>query len=490
MALVDGRFCIDKWEASLTSEQGEEHSPYEPLKGNKAKAMSRPGVVPQAYISQYEAGQACERAGKYLCTTQEWVDACMGSRPPKRTYPWGKDKRAGACNDHYAKGHPVVVLHPGSKRRDATTLNDPRINQLPDSVAKTGTYEQCVTPDGVFDMVGNLLEWTRGQTRPLLMGGHYVDSVENGTGCMYVTPDHGEHYHDFTTGFRCCAKPRPVVAAAAAGTASSSAAAAGSSAAPASPGAPEVRTDQLVLSPAEARRSPRSFNNPFGYLPRPKAPAYDPPSAPCPVDMALVEGTRCGDNQQPCKRWVDPPGMPERACGEFEQPTRCLGQRSKLRFCIDKYEFTTPGESLPLTYVSWPEAQHLCAAMGKRICYEREWEFACEGEEGLPYPYGYVRDGKRCNHDRDNLFVDGDKLVDQRVPTESLPQCKSPFGVFNLVGNVDEWVHRTENRPPHRSILRGGWWLIGRNRCRAATDSHSEVYAGSQTGFRCCKGAR
>jgi len=43
---------------------------------------------------------------------------------------------------------------------------------------------------------------------------------------------------------------------------------------------------------------------------------------------------------------------------------------------------------------------------------------------------------------------------------------------------------------PRRAILRGGWWLIGRNRCRAATDNHSELYAGVQTGFRCCRAPR
>jgi sulfatase modifying factor 1 len=496
MALIDGRFCIDRWEASLVDESGAEHSPYHPLNGAKVRAVSRAGVVPQAYVSQYEARQACERAGKHLCATQEWVDACMGARPPKRTYPYGKDKRGGACNDHYAGGHPVLVLHPGSRRRDATTLNDPRINQLPGSVAKTGAFEACVTPDGVFDMVGNLLEWTNGQTRPLLMGGHYVDSVENGNGCMYVTPDHGEHYHDYTTGFRCCARPReggpvqtapvsPETGDAAPPTRPDPVPVASASAGPDQPKAPP-----FALDPTEARKAPRSFTNPFGYLPHPKPPPYDPPDAPCPVDMVLVAGRRCAENQQVCKGWVDAPGMPQRACGEFELPTRCLGKRAAMRFCIDKLEFTAPGETLPLTYVSWPEAQLLCGAMGKRLCYEREWEFACEGEDGLPYPYGYKREGSRCNHDRDNLFVDGDRLVDQRVAADSLPECKSPFGVLNMVGNVDEWVHRTENQAPRRSILRGGWWLTGRNRCRAATDSHTEAYAGAQTGFRCCKAAR
>jgi formylglycine-generating enzyme required for sulfatase activity len=161
-----------------------------------------------------------------------------------------------------------------------------------------------------------------------------------------------------------------------------------------------------------------------------------------------------------------------------------------MRYCIDRYEFTAPGEKLPIVNVAFPEAEHLCRKMDKRICFEQEWEFACEGPEAWPYPYGFVRDGKRCNHDKDNLFVRGNELYDQRVAADSLPDCKSPFGVFNLVGNVDEWTHRPGTKPPNRSILRGGWWLMGRSRCRAATSSHNETYAGAQTGFRCCKPAR
>ncbi len=115
-----------------------------------------------------------------------------------------------------------------------------------------------------------------------------------------------------------------------------------------------------------------------------------------------------------------------------------------------------------------------------------------EGPDALPYPYGFVRDGQRCNHDfpEEQLVTGPDQFIDRRVPRDALPGCKSPFGVFNLVGNVDEWTTRYNQPKGRRAILRGGWWLIGRNRCRAATDNHGEQYAGVQTGFRCCKASR
>lgn len=277
---------------------------------------------------------------------------------------------------------------------------------------------------------------------------------------------------------------------------------------------PEARPDEtaIVSGPAQvepkaatttqtlehARNPPRDppgmrgFESPYGHLPNAPAPAaYDPPGAPCPVDMALVEGKLCARPVQDCLRWLDPDEKPPRSCAEFVAPVRCAGPESTMRFCIDRYEFTPHGYRFPLVNVSWNEAQVLCGAMDKRLCEEDEWVFACEGPESRPYPHGFMRDGAACNYDVDGaLFMSSGKLIDRRVAADALPRCKSPFGVYNLVGNVDEWTTRPENQEPRRSILHGGWWLNGRNRCRAATDSHAEFYFGPQSGFRCCKPAR
>ncbi len=469
MALIDERFCIDRFEAITIAKDDTVHSPYHAVAAQGVRADSREGMVPQAYISMEEADAACKQSGKRLCSTQQWVDACMGSHKPKRSYPYGNVEDARACNTNH-DGHPLMVLHEGRRFTDSVNLNDPRINQVGGTVAPTGTFDACVTPDGVHDMVGNLLEWTRGE-RPLLMGGYYLDAHENGEGCAYVTQRHGEKYHDFTTGFRCCSEP---------------------SAEATKPDTVTAST-QLETPTAEVRDPAgfRSFTDPAAKLPKmPEPPPYEPADAACPVDMLLVDGLRCSVPDQQCLRWVDPPGKPHRACGEFKTPVECKGGRRAMRYCIDEREYTPKGWQLPLVHVSWTEAQHVCSAMDKRLCYENEWEFACEGPEASPYPYGAVRDGAKCNHDRDELFTSRGKLIDRRVAADALPGCKSPFGVLNMVGNVDEWTTRPGNERPWRSILRGGWWLTGRNRCRAATESHNEIYAGPQTGFRCCKAAR
>ena len=49
---------------------------------------------------------------------------------------------------------------------------------------------------------------------------------------------------------------------------------------------------------------------------------------------------------------------------------------------------------------TWYEAQDACQAQGKRLCGDSEWTLACEGQERLPYPYGYDRDAEACNIDK------------------------------------------------------------------------------------------
>ncbi len=222
--------------------------------------------------------------------------------------------------------------------------------------------------------------------------------------------------------------------------------------------------------------------------------------------MLLVEGDYCPDAEQICLKWLDPPPYQNLRCGEYAKPARCKVARVHRRFCIDREEYAEsvgsssdgsnahgasadPKDPLPVVYKNWGEAKALCEARGSRLCKESEWEFACEGPDMSPYPYGWKRDSNVCNLDRTDLGGPMEKLKDHRAPMSAFPECKSPFGVHNMVGNVDEWVERENMAAPNRSALRGGWWLPGRNRCRAATTAHPESYSAKQVGFRCCKDA-
>lgn len=217
---AQGGYCIDIYEASLMRRQGTALEPWpgnRPVDGQESEmvAVSRAGVKPQGYISGEQAAASCHNAGKRLCGVDEWVRACRG--PDATLYPYGNERRAELCNDRYDKldRHPVVRLFyanapPGTDPKEMwyqSWMNDPRLHELSDTVAPTGSYAECTNAFGVYDMVGNLHEWVADPDGTFL-GGFFMDTLQNGEGCEYRTQAHTTEYHDYSTGFRCCADPR------------------------------------------------------------------------------------------------------------------------------------------------------------------------------------------------------------------------------------------------------------------------------------------
>jgi hypothetical protein len=200
MALV-GTSCVDKWEGSLVEIQtdGAEvpFSPYMTPVGHAVRAVSRPSVVPQAHISLVEAQKACKASGKRLCHAAEWKSACKG--PEHTRYPYGNTRIANACTDT-GRTAPVMAIKGGDYT--SRSMNDPALNQLPNTLGLTGEAAACTNSYGVHDMVGNIHEWADDGG---FHGGYYLDTKINGEGCDYVTTAHNATYYDYSTGFRCCA---------------------------------------------------------------------------------------------------------------------------------------------------------------------------------------------------------------------------------------------------------------------------------------------
>ncbi len=203
MTRVDS-FCVDVYEASLvTYPDGAPVSPYFNPEGALVMAVSVAGAVPQGYIDQLQASEACLASGKRLCTNEEWLRACQG--PDTTTYPYGDDLALGVCNDHRAE-HPAIEYFMTTDDWIWFELGHPCLNQLADGLDATGLNAGCATTEGAFDMMGNLHEWTDDPSGTF-RGGFYVDTMLNGPGCLYATTAHDVSHWDYSTGFRCCADP-------------------------------------------------------------------------------------------------------------------------------------------------------------------------------------------------------------------------------------------------------------------------------------------
>ena len=207
MAVIAGRFCVDRYEGTIVVREADgtetPHSPYVPPPPDKVTlAKSVAGVVPQGYISAKQAENACRASGKRLCQPVEWRAACGGS--DGTTYPYGPTRAPGKCHDTGVS--PMLTFHLATMKRGwgPIELNDTRNNQLEGTVAKTGSHSECVSDQGVYDMVGNLHEWTA-DPNGTFQGGYWLDTSQHGDGCAYRTIAHGHEYRDYSTGFRCCA---------------------------------------------------------------------------------------------------------------------------------------------------------------------------------------------------------------------------------------------------------------------------------------------
>lgn len=242
--------------------------------------------------------------------------------------------------------------------------------------------------------------------------------------------------------------------------------------------------------------------------------ASDQWKAACPSDMVEVEGDYCPNEEQTCLYNTDIKGnkLPGKAdltwaCGEYT-PSKCVGGKVHMHFCIDKYEWPNKEGHIPQDWMTYFDAQKAVASVGKRLCTHKEWSLAAEGPSMHPLPYGdgFHRDGTICNFDNPNPGIDvmnskrpDDKPSEQLrallVPSGSKPECVSDFGVYDMAGNIDEWVVNESSQDlcinkssgNCRSGLMGGHIWHVRNASRPMTTAHGAGFGWYETGTRACK---
>jgi Sulfatase-modifying factor enzyme 1/Chitobiase/beta-hexosaminidase C-terminal domain len=141
--------------------------------------------------------------------------------------------------------------------------------------------------------------------------------------------------------------------------------------------------------------------------------------------------------------------------------------------CMDRYEWPNLQGEKPTVNVSWVEAKMLCIEAGKRLCTPDEWTGACKGLRKTAYPYGNTYENQRCPDRGDGLYKSG-----------SFRRCVNDFGVYDMVGNVWEWVDGKKGDYP---LLKGGSFNYGESADCNVVSQGSVGTKSSEAGFRCCK---
>lgn len=177
-------------------------------------------------------------------------------------------------------------------------------------------------------------------------------------------------------------------------------------------------------------------------------------------------------------------GSPRHATDYDAPPTHLSGSGAADGCAVRKtgegaYFLVDPEKDLPVTHLSWQLADEFSRWMGFRLPTEAEWVRAFRGDDKRIFPWG-----DEYPDDTFAGFQEGATLCNVR-PVTSFPKGRSPFGVYNMAGNVFEYVadwfnavhydqlrdgarnpvalspHVLEGDPKPYKVLRGGRWASG-----------------------------
>ncbi|MBN2358250.1 MAG: SUMF1/EgtB/PvdO family nonheme iron enzyme [Deltaproteobacteria bacterium] len=466
MVSVANAFCIDRHEASRNNATA--------IHAGTDESMPRSVAdrIPWQVDSNQEAEQACQAAGKRLCSPAEWQYACTG--PDRTVYAYGNEYQPQTCNGIDTFGRNNFHLLP------------------------TGSFPGCTNEWGAFDLNGNLWEHVAGGDETTIRGGAYNcgDSATYQR-CDYIPTS----WTPSARGFRCCLTPvvttdaglndaGPTEAGPADGGAADADAASESGCIDDDRGVPGDGGSDAAVGDAATGDAARS-DSAVG-------------------DTAASDGAPCDAARSDTA--AEDAGAEDRGIG-------CPSDMVPIgSFCIDIYEASRSGSNpnvarsergvIPWFPITLAQARAGCAAAGKRLCRPEEWITACQGPDHLAYSYGPEYDPVICNGIDTYCYCSSGSCAGlavcpyphcynepstteiggpcgsypQYMPTGSFPSCTNSHGIFDINGNVWEIVDTSDGLEHFRG---GAYNCINSVELHKCT--HDETRYVTAKGFRCCK---
>jgi formylglycine-generating enzyme required for sulfatase activity len=146
--------------------------------------------------------------------------------------------------------------------------------------------------------------------------------------------------------------------------------------------------------------------------------------------------------------------------GKFKQFLAGSGKYNPQQLQMIYERLKMDQDDKPVRIVTWMIADEYCRAMGKRLPTEAEWEKAARGPDGFQFPWG-----NEWNPD----YLNAGQEEQEIMPVGSYEKGKSPYGVYDMAGNVMEWTADWYQAYPgaeyesplygkQRRVVRGGGW--------------------------------
>jgi formylglycine-generating enzyme required for sulfatase activity len=183
---------------------------------------------------------------------------------------------------------------------------------------------------------------------------------------------------------------------------------------------------------------------------------------------------------------------------EYIEFVRATGHRSPFSRYLKNIE-SFNDQNQPVIYVTWEDADAYCRWRGGRLPTEAEWEKAAKGSSESAWPWGSEPKPVFAN------FLGAEDQIYYTAVVGSFEQDKSPFQIYDMAGNVREWVqdwydeHYYKHAPGRNpkgpdqgemKTLRGGSWndsaVSGRTSARMKMFPD---YRDTTVGFRCARSA-